>query len=352
MGDNGRLYQGFDRDYVEAMKDFCQQADVIIPNLTEAALLTGSPYLEEGSYDMTTIENLLRNLSRLGPRKVILTGISFETEKIGLAYFDKETNQVIYRMRKRYQSHFYGSGDLLMAILSAGYFHNLDFLKVCDLALDFLNKVLLFTLSSGRPLKYGLCYEPISVIYLMALMSYWRRKMKNDNTRELVELSLYAALIIVTVQFIRIPFGPQFVHLGNALVVIAILIFGARKGALVATVALGLFDIFNGYAAEVWITILESLIVCLVLYLVFEKLLKSNDKIVNVIIAGVIAALTKIILNFLKYTIINTIVASLPLKAAMLASVIKIGGTFGTSVVTIIAVPLLYPVFKRIFKKD
>ena len=85
MGDNGRLYQGFDRDYVEAMKDFCQQADVIIPNLTEAALLTGSPYLEEGSYDMTTIENLLRNLSRLGPRKVILTGISFETEKIGLA---------------------------------------------------------------------------------------------------------------------------------------------------------------------------------------------------------------------------------------------------------------------------
>ena len=153
--------------------------------------------------------------------------------------------------------------------------------------------------------------------------------MKNDNTRELVGLSLYAALIIVTVQFIRIPFGPQFVHLGNALVVIAILIFGARKGALVATVALGLFDIFNGYAAEVWITILESLIVCLVLYLV-----------------------TKIILNFLKYTIINTIVASLPLKAAMLASVIKIGGTFGTSVVTIIAVPLLYPVFKRILKKD
>ena len=52
MGDNGRLYQGFDRDYVEAMKDFCQQADVIIPNLTEAALLTGSPYLEEGSYEL------------------------------------------------------------------------------------------------------------------------------------------------------------------------------------------------------------------------------------------------------------------------------------------------------------
>ena len=176
--------------------------------------------------------------------------------------------------------------------------------------------------------------------------------MVNNKIRELVELSLYAALIIVSVQFIRIPFGPQFVHLGNALVVIAVLIFGSKKGALVATVGLGLFDIFNGYAAEVWITILESLIVCLVLYLVFEKLLKSNDKMANIIIIGVIAAVTKIILNFIKYTIINTAVASLPLKAAMLASVVKIGGTFGTSVVTIIAVPLLYPVFKRILQRN
>lgn len=176
--------------------------------------------------------------------------------------------------------------------------------------------------------------------------------MVNNKIRELVELGLYAALIIVSVQFIRIPFGPQFVHLGNALVVIAVLIFGSKKGALVATVGLGLFDIFNGYAAEVWITILESLIVCLVLSLVFEKLLKSNDKMVYIIIAGVIAAVTKIILNFLKYTIINTTVASLPLKAAMLASVVKIGGTFGTSVVTIIAVPLLYPVFKRILRRN
>ena len=178
--------------------------------------------------------------------------------------------------------------------------------------------------------------------------------MKSDKTRELVELSLYAALIIVSVQFIRIPFGPQFVHLGNALVVIAVLIFGARKGALVATVGLGLFDIFNGYAAEVWITILESLIVCYVLYLVFEKLLKSNDKMANIIIIGVIviAAVTKIILNFVKYTIINSVVAALPLNAAMVLALTKIGGTFGTSVVTIIAVPLLYPVFKRILQRN
>ena len=160
MGDNGRLYQGFDRNYVETMKDFCQQADVIIPNLTEAALLTDTPYLEAGSYDEVTIEKLLRELSKLGPRKVILTGISFETDKIGLAYFDKETNKTTYLMRKSYKSHFYGSGDLVTAILASGYFHHLNLLKVANLALDFMDQVLSSTLASGRPLKYGLCYEP------------------------------------------------------------------------------------------------------------------------------------------------------------------------------------------------
>ncbi len=49
--------------------------------------------------------------------------------------------------------------------------------------------------------------------------------MKSDKTRELVELSLYAALIIVSVQFIRIPLDSICPYLGNALVVIVALIF-------------------------------------------------------------------------------------------------------------------------------
>lgn len=39
--------------------------------------------------------------------------------------------------------------------------------------------------------------------------------MKSDKTRELVELSLYAALIIVSVQFIRIPFGSSICPYGK-----------------------------------------------------------------------------------------------------------------------------------------
>ena len=165
--------------------------------------------------------------------------------------------------------------------------------------------------------------------------------MKNLTTRQLVELSFYSALIFISVQFLRIPLGAQFVHFGNALVVIAVLLFGSRIAALVASIGLGLFDVLNGYAAEVWITILESLIVCLVLHFVFEKLLHSDTKTRNVIIVGVVAAITKIISNLVKYTLINSLVGDLPL--------VKIGGTLGSALVTIISVPILYPILKQFF---
>lgn len=173
--------------------------------------------------------------------------------------------------------------------------------------------------------------------------------MKNLTTRQLVELSFYSALIFISVQFLRIPLGAQFVHFGNALVVVAVLLFGSKIAALVASIGLGLFDVINGYAAEVWITILESLIVCLILHLVFEKLMHSETKPHNVIIVGVVAAITKIISNLIKYTIINSVVGSLQLNVAFLTALVKIGGTFGSALVTVISVPILYPILKQVF---
>ncbi|MGT2963869.1 ECF transporter S component [Streptococcus acidominimus] len=172
--------------------------------------------------------------------------------------------------------------------------------------------------------------------------------MVRQTTRQLVELSLYAALIMISVQFLRIPVGAQFVHIGNALVAVAVLLYGSKLGVLVAAIGLGLFDILNGYAAVAWITILESLIVCLVLHLVFEKLLRADKQMRNVVIVGVVAALIKIISNLVKYTIINSLVGGVSIEAAVAAAVVKIGGTFGTALVTIIAVPILYPILKRI----
>ena len=114
--------------------------------------------------------------------------------------------------------------------------------------------------------------------------------MKHYSLREMTQIALFAALIFLGVQLFRIQLGHQFVHFGNALVVVGCLVFGSKKGAIAATLGLGIFDILNGYAAEVWITILESLIVCWGIHLVYEKTLHQNDKAANIIGIGILAA--------------------------------------------------------------
>ena len=178
--------------------------------------------------------------------------------------------------------------------------------------------------------------------------------MKNTDLRDLVQTSLFAALIFlgISVFRIQIPFSTQFVHFGNALVVVGCLLFGTKQGAIAATIGLGIFDILNGYAAIVWETILESLIVCLVIHLVYERALKKDDKIRNIILIGVLAALTKIIVNIIKYTFLRgVIVGGLALAPAFIQAINKITGTFGSAALTIIAVPIIYPLFKEALKR-
>ena len=58
MGDNGRLYSGFEKDYPEYMLELCNVSDIVIPNLTEACLLTNTPFVESP----TEIKNLSLSL--------------------------------------------------------------------------------------------------------------------------------------------------------------------------------------------------------------------------------------------------------------------------------------------------
>ena len=159
MADNGQLYTGYHDDFVIAMRDFCQNADVITPNITEACLLADIPYLGE-NYTREDIEQLLLTLKKFHNKHVILTGVSFEVGEIGLAHFNLETNQITYHMAPAYPYHFFGTGDLLTAVLGAGYFHGLSLDSVAEVALDFIDKALRLTLDLKRDLKLGICYEP------------------------------------------------------------------------------------------------------------------------------------------------------------------------------------------------
>ena len=113
LGDLGQLYQGFDQDYVEAMRQLIQQADVILPNTTEAALLTGTPY--QTTPDLAVILPALQAQLKTGAHAVI-TDVQ-QDDQIGCAWLD-EAGHVQYSGARRLPGHYNGTGDTLAAVIA------------------------------------------------------------------------------------------------------------------------------------------------------------------------------------------------------------------------------------------
>ena len=74
MGDNGRLYPTYTPELCRAMGRLALDADVLMPNLTEAAILTGRDYPGR-DLDDAQVDDWLGALLGLGARNVVLKGV-------------------------------------------------------------------------------------------------------------------------------------------------------------------------------------------------------------------------------------------------------------------------------------
>lgn len=135
MADNGLLYPAFDSGFPAEMAKVCAKADVIMPNITEACLLTGMPY--KTSYDEAYIRELLEKLLALGCKTAVLTGVSFEEGKLGVVYLDQVGRFFSYFTRHCPQS-YHGTGDLYSSTVLGGLMRGLSLGSALSLAADFV----------------------------------------------------------------------------------------------------------------------------------------------------------------------------------------------------------------------
>lgn len=111
MGDKGKLYPGFEPSFAKEMTKLCKKADVIVPNLTEAAFMLDEEYIESG-HTKEYIERILKKLMALGCKNALLTGVNLEPGKLGIAAYNGETNEITYYFRDLINGMFHGTGDV------------------------------------------------------------------------------------------------------------------------------------------------------------------------------------------------------------------------------------------------
>lgn len=155
MADNGKLYTGFDEDFPQEMKKLINGADVIMPNLTEAAFLLGQPYVAEG-YDKDFIEKMARDLAALGAKNVIVTGVSFEKDKLGIAVYDGKKVDYYFNEKQAVSSH--GTGDLYASVVAGALLRGKSLLEAASLAADVVVEAIKLT-AGDKDHWYGVKFE-------------------------------------------------------------------------------------------------------------------------------------------------------------------------------------------------
>ncbi len=158
LGDNGKLYSIYDAEYVAAMRRLCVGADVITPNLTEACLLADIPCPETAKYDKEFLDALFPKLHALGVKKVLLTGILFGEDSIGVVTSNEEGRRITVAA-PYYNGYIHGTGDTLAASFIGFLAKGRSFEAAARYAVDFVAGCLLDTLPVIDDHWYGLSFE-------------------------------------------------------------------------------------------------------------------------------------------------------------------------------------------------
>lgn len=160
FGDNGKIYPGFTQDHVFEIKDLIAQADVILPNVTEAYALLG----KEFTGDAISTEEILpvvKALAALGPKQVVLTGIiRKEDGAVGEAIYDDGKESLTYYYTPCYPGRYHGAGDCFASALVGALLQGVPFAKAVQIAHDFVHRSIASDLRDNIDgILYGLEFE-------------------------------------------------------------------------------------------------------------------------------------------------------------------------------------------------
>ncbi|MBR5514644.1 MAG: pyridoxamine kinase [Clostridia bacterium] len=164
MADNGKLYPGFNAEFVEAMKGLCAKADYLIPNITEAAMLCDMEYKTE--YDAAYIDEILVKLTALGAKNIILTGISYNKGKTGVVVYKKGDYQ--YYEHDFLPNSCHGTGDIYASAFTGALLRGKSAYDSAKIAADYVLECIKATAEEENH-WYGAKFEPVLYKLIEAL---------------------------------------------------------------------------------------------------------------------------------------------------------------------------------------
>ncbi len=168
MADEGELYSLLPEGFPKEMKRLCAMSNVMVPNMSEAFMLLDMEY-EEGPYEERKIEEMLKKLAKINETQVILTGVSFEDNRIGAASYHTCGDFHFYACRY-VDGMFYGAGDVFMSVLVGAIMNDLTIPRSIDISCEFVLDCIERTVMEAEDYRYGLNFEQ-GIPFLLRLLN-------------------------------------------------------------------------------------------------------------------------------------------------------------------------------------
>lgn len=179
MGDHGRAYSSITETHVQKMKDLLPLADIITPNITEACLLTGTPW-KDGEWTMQELSGLCERLADICQQEsvtsgeastgttangasIVITGIRQGDSLVNFLWDDGVYTTVSTPIAGASRP---GTGDIFASILAADAVRGETLLSSVQKAANFVGLCIAGSEKAGTPVQEGVVFEK----YLAALL--------------------------------------------------------------------------------------------------------------------------------------------------------------------------------------
>ncbi len=159
MADQGVLYNTYTEDMCQEMKKLASMADLLTPNITEAAVLLGREYKGQTLNEEKTRE-LCELLLKLGSKHIILKGIVREDKNLIINAIASTDGSYAEYSHQRVDASMHGTGDLFASIVTAGVFSGKELSATVNFAGELIHDAMSFSLSQKGWQARGVNFEP------------------------------------------------------------------------------------------------------------------------------------------------------------------------------------------------
>ena len=165
MADHGKVYPTYTPELCDAMASLACDADILTPNLTEAAIILGEPIGDEwGGCDIPDeeAERLVRALLGKGAKNVVLKGVQRKGESIVRNFVGSADSPDITEVTNEYVPYMlHGTGDVYASCVLAAIMAGRSLVEAVAFAGEFVHDAMIVSADQPEFKDRGVSFEPL-----------------------------------------------------------------------------------------------------------------------------------------------------------------------------------------------